>query len=112
MENTVLKNVEDYFTVTFPMGNSRRETIIKPAIRRLERQRPLRRSLWEIAAVKLSKPGLVMTVPPQSITGTLSSSTVWNGRTAHRVKTNLLILSSCIRRCVELCIDSRPHSGA
>jgi hypothetical protein len=27
----LVKSVEDYFTVTFPMGNSRRETIITPA---------------------------------------------------------------------------------
>jgi hypothetical protein len=28
-----VKNVENYFTVTFPMGNSRRETIITPPAR-------------------------------------------------------------------------------
>jgi hypothetical protein len=31
-----VKNVEDYFTVTFPMGNSRRETIITPAAPRMK----------------------------------------------------------------------------
>jgi hypothetical protein len=30
-EMTPVKNVENYFTVTFPMGNIRRETIITPA---------------------------------------------------------------------------------